>query len=192
MLEFTEENIPTWTLVVSIAALLLTTYTATMNVTRQKKANLEIERVRIKREMKVAAYDKISPSLLKLLGFVEDVHSSAITRHEIKEALEEMMKIKESYTSRKHLFSSKVIVNEFEVLVHRINKLTYYIRPYYHDGKGQVVFPEEEEQDLIIPTKESLIRFETLLHRDVFDEINKPPRKWYQKLWNGILSKGRR
>lgn len=192
MFELTKENIPTWTLIVSIVALLLSTYTATMNVNRQKRANLEIERIRIKREMKVAAYDKLSPSLFKLISLVEDVLSTAITRDDIKEALQETVKIQESYTSRKHLFDSKAIVYEFEILIDNVKKFTSFIMPYYHSGMGQVVFPEEVERGIIIPTRESLIKFETLLHRDVFDEISKPPRKWYLKLWNGILDRGRR
>ncbi|PIH59055.1 hypothetical protein [Paenibacillus sp. LK1] len=181
-------NVPIWTLVVSSAGLLLTT----INVTRQKKASLEIERIRIKREMKVAAYDRVSPSLFKLVGFVEMVISSALTRQDIKDAKQEFSNFREAYKSRKHLFNSMTTVNTFEILVGKVNSFFKFVEPYYHENKGQVVFIEEDEKNIIFPARDSLIHFESLLHQEVFEEIANPPRKWYRRLWMFLRPKGRR
>ncbi|KAF6630609.1 hypothetical protein H6F38_14375 [Paenibacillus sp. EKM208P] len=185
MFELTKENIPILTLIVSFVGLLLTTYTATINVTRQKKANLEIERIRIKREMKIAAYDRISSSIFKLMHFIQLILSSSLDRKEVKDAEKEFSNLKEVFRSRAYIFKQTFA---FEESVRSMESLFQLLESHYHQ-RVQVIFMKEDVKDIILPAYDNLRYLESDLHRDVFEEINSNSQSVFIKMIKKVLKR---
>lgn len=160
-------KIEVWTLIVSSLAFLSSSFTAIHNVSRQKKANIEIERIRAKRELKIAAYDKISPSMFKLIGFIDRILSDELDKSVIAEAEASFSDFQEIYISRKSLYNKTEL---FEETTQKIGELFQFLKQFYFQ-KTQIIFSEDTVISVIIPAKQSIAKLEAAIHRDVFEEI---------------------